>query len=138
MKKSESLPSLFCKERRERIADGRSFVKSNESEKLPSLFKKERRREERRERFSHNCSLKRAIFERKSEFVTLCKGRCPPMFVLYLEVQYVIFSLSHIQHLHFIFSSSGKISRHFSAQATTLFRGQRYSCLSSFFLFLSS
>ena len=60
------------------------------------------------------------------------------MFVLYLEVQYVIFSLSHIQHLHFIFSSSGKISRHFSAQATTVFRGQRYSCLSYFFLFLYS
>ena len=51
VKKSESLLSLFCHERPERIAHGRSFVKSYGTESLKSLFKSERMSKERYERF---------------------------------------------------------------------------------------
>ena len=50
---SESLPSLFCHERPERIAHGCSFVKSDGSESQKSLLKKEElMSEERRERIA--------------------------------------------------------------------------------------
>ena len=41
VKNSELLPSLFCHNRPEQMAHGRSFVKSDSSESLKSLFKKE-------------------------------------------------------------------------------------------------
>ena len=44
--------SLFCTERWEWFAHGRSFLKSNESELLLSLFKKEQLNEERQEQFA--------------------------------------------------------------------------------------
>ena len=66
VKKSNSLTSLFCHERREQIANGCSLVKSHwsdsltmklflqsdESKLLPLLFKKEQLSEERQERFA--------------------------------------------------------------------------------------
>ena len=67
MKKSESLPYLFCHEQREPVAHGRffykkqweqfahshSFVKRDKRNLLPSLFKKEQLSKELLERSGH-------------------------------------------------------------------------------------
>ena len=52
VKKSKSLPLLFCHEQPEQIAYDRSFVNSDWSKSLKSLFKREQMSKEWQERFT--------------------------------------------------------------------------------------